>query len=164
MQKRKTWSATLPLCKIAIAGTAACFAPFSPPRRQSTLLNSSPKSEADLPAGSMRMLELRGSPTRRSNVIVESPAPNAGVVYSPLNLKVQFHAFGGVEIDPSSVVVTYLKQPAIDITQRLMPFISANGINISQAEVPPGTHQFWVELKDKDGRVGGAEVSFLVDK
>jgi hypothetical protein len=55
-----------------------------------------------------------------------------------------------------------LKQPAIDITQRIMPFINADGIDISQVEVPPGRHQFWVELKDKDGRLGGAELDFQV--
>ena len=143
---------------------AACFAGIFAAATPVHAFELVTKSEADLPAGSMRMLELRGSPTRRPNVIVESPPPNAGVMHSPLNLKVQFHAFGGVEIDPGSVVVTYLKQPAIDITQRIMPFISADGIDISQAEVPPGKHQFWVELKDKNGRVGGAEFSFQVAK
>jgi hypothetical protein len=62
------------------------------------------------------------------------------------------------------VVVTYLKEPAIDITQRIMPFITAQGIDVSQADVPPGKHQFWVELKDKDGRIGGAEFSFQIAK
>ena len=62
------------------------------------------------------------------------------------------------------MVVTYLKTPAIDITQRIMPFISAEGINILQAEVPPGKHQFWIELKDNDGRVGGTEFTFQVVK
>lgn len=118
--------------------------------------------EAALPAGAPPALALRGSPTRRPTVIVVSPPPNAGQMHSPLNLKLQFHAFGGAGIDPVSVVVTYLKQPAIDITQRIMPFITADGIEISQVEVPPGRHQFWVELKDKDGRIGGAELDFQV--
>jgi hypothetical protein len=30
------------------------------------------------------------------------------------------------------------------------------------AEVPPGKHQFWIELKDKDGRIGGGEFSFQI--
>jgi hypothetical protein len=81
-----------------------------------------------------------------------------------LDLKLQFHAFGGAAIDPNSVVVTYLKEPAIDMTQRITPFISAEGIDISQADVPPGKHQFWIELKDKDGRVGSAEFGFQVAK
>jgi hypothetical protein len=120
--------------------------------------------EAALPAGAIPALELRGSPTRRPNVVVVSPQPGAGLIHSPLDLKLRFHAFGGAEIDPDSVVVTYLKQPAIDITQRIMPFITAAGIDVSQAEVPPGTHKFWIELKDKSGRIGAAEISFQVAK
>jgi hypothetical protein len=120
--------------------------------------------EAALPARSVPLLELRGSPTRRPIVVVVSPAPGAGLVHSPLDLKLEFRAFGGAQIDPDSVVVTYLKDPAIDITQRITPFISTSGIIITQAAVPPGKHEFWVQLKDKDGRLGGGEVSFQVTK
>jgi hypothetical protein len=122
------------------------------------------QEEAAFPAGPHPVLQMRGSPTRRPKIIVVSPPPSAGLVHSPLDLKLQFHAFGGGEIDPGSVVVTYLKQPAIDITQRITPFITADGVDISQAEVPPGKHHFWVELKDKSGRIGGAEFDFQVAK
>jgi hypothetical protein len=120
--------------------------------------------EAALPARSVPLLDLRGSPTRRPIVVVVSPAPGAGLVHSPLDLKLEFRAFGGAKIDPDSVVVTYLKNPAINITQRITPFISTSGIIITQADVPPGKHEFWVQLKDKDGRLGGGEVSFQVTK
>jgi hypothetical protein len=30
------------------------------------------------------------------------------------------------------------------------------------AEDPPDKHQFWIELKDKDGRIGGGELSFQI--
>lgn len=121
-------------------------------------------AEAALPAAQAPMLQMRGSPTRRPAVTVVSPPPDAGVMHSPVTLKLQFRAFGGAKIDPASVIVSYLKQPTIDLTQRLAPFISAQGINVVQAEVPPGKHQFWIELKDNDGRVGGAEFSFQIAK
>jgi hypothetical protein len=76
----------------------------------------------------------------------------------------RFHAFGGAEIDPESVVVTYLKQPSIDITQRITRFITAEGIEIDKVDVPPGAHQFWIEVKDKSGHAGAAELSFQVAK
>ena len=126
--------------------------------------DSSPQRKPRCRPARSRVLQMRGSPTRRPNIIVVSPPPSAGLVHSPLDLKLQFHAFGGGEIDPGSVVVTYLKQPAIDITQRITPFITADGVDIPQAEVPPGKHQFWVELKDKSGRIGGAEFDFQVAK
>src|SRR5271167_1764872 len=50
--------------------------------------------EAALPSGPVPGFQLRGSPTRRPNVIVISPPPTAGVLHSPLNLKLQFRAFG----------------------------------------------------------------------
>ena len=119
-------------------------------------------SEAALPAGAVPTLDLRGSPTRRPVVTVLSPPPAAGQMHSPLNLKLQFRAFGGAAIDPNSVVVTYLKQPAIDMTQRLTPYITVQGIDIPQVEVPPGKHQFWIELKDNAGHIGGGALNFQV--
>jgi hypothetical protein len=122
------------------------------------------KEEAALPAGEAPSMEMRGSPIRRPNIVVVSPAPTAGLLHSPIDLKLRFHAFGGAEIDPESVVVTYLKQPAIDLTQRITPFITAQGIEIVKAEVPPGAHKFWIEVKDKSGHLGSAEVSFQIAK
>jgi hypothetical protein len=119
-------------------------------------------TEAALPAAPALNLELRGSPIRRPAVIVVSPPPAAGQLNSPLDLKLQFRAFGGATIDPSTVVITYLKAPAIDLTQRLTPFITAQGIDIQQAQVPPGKHQFWIELKDNQGRIGGGAFTFQV--
>jgi hypothetical protein len=120
--------------------------------------------EAALPAGEAPSLVMRGSPLRRPNILVVSPPPTAGLMHSPINLKLRFHAFGGAEIDPESVVVTYLKQPSIDITQRITSFITADGIEIDKVEIPPGAHQFWIEVKDKSGHVGAAELSFQVAK
>jgi hypothetical protein len=120
------------------------------------------QKEAALPAAPVLSLDLRGSPTRRPAVIVVSPPPAAAQLSSPLDLKLQFRAFGGASIDPSTVVITYLKQPAINLTQRLTPFITAQGISIPQAQVPPGKHQFWIELKDNEGRIGGGAFSFQV--
>jgi len=148
------WS--LALCLICVAIVAV-----APPATAFELVTP---AEAVLPPGTLPTLDLRGSPTRGPLVTVVSPPPGAGLMHSPVDLKLQFRAFGGAEIDPNSVVVTYLKDPAIDITQRLTPFISAAGITVSQADVPAGKHQFWIELKDKDGRIGGGEFSFQVTK
>jgi hypothetical protein len=119
-------------------------------------------SEAALPAGSPPSIKTRGSPTRRPEIVVVWPSPDAGMLHSPFDMRIRFRAFGGAQIDPDSVVVTYLKQPAIDITQRIMPYISAAGIEVKQAQVPPGTHTFWIEVKDNDGRFTSTELSIKV--
>ncbi len=136
---------------IAVAAPAAAF----------QLVTS---DEAALPDGTVATLKLRGSPTHRPSIVVVWPSPDAGLVHSPLDVKLKFHAFGGARIDPETVVVTYVKQPAIDITQRIASFISADGITVSSAEVPAGRHQFWIEVRDSDGRVGSAELDFEVAK
>jgi hypothetical protein len=118
--------------------------------------------EAALPADTLPALSLRGSPTRRPTAIVVSPALNAGLVKSPLSLKVKLEAHGGAKIDPDTIVLTYKKTPEINITQRIMPYIGAEGIEIPDAEVPPGTHQFRIEVKDKEGRLGATEFSIQV--
>jgi hypothetical protein len=122
------------------------------------------EQEAALPPDRLPGLMLRGSPTRRPTALVVSPHPNAGVVKSPLSLKVKLQAFGGAKVDPDSIVVTYKKTPLIDITQRIMPFINADGIEVPEAEMPPGIHEFRIELKDKEGRMGGTEFKFQVGK
>jgi hypothetical protein len=122
------------------------------------------EQEAALPPNHLPPLDLRGSPTRRPSVVVVSPPPNAGLMKSPLSLKVKLQAHGGAKVDPDSIVVTYKKTPMIDITQRIMPFITADGIEVPDAEVPPGIHEFRIQLKDKEGRLGGTEFSFQVGK
>jgi hypothetical protein len=141
------------------AAIAAAMLALATPACAFTLVTP---AEAALPPGQIPTLDLRGSPTRRPIVIVVSPPRNAGQVRSPLDLKLQFRAFGGAAINPNSVVVTYLKQPSIDMTQRLTPYITARGIDVPNAQVPPGNHQFWIMLKDNAGRIGGGEFSFQV--
>jgi hypothetical protein len=147
----------------AIWHAVVCLAViFADPRVAAAFQLITP-AEAALPPGKVSSVEVRGSPTRRPSITVISPS-GAGAVYSPLDLKLAFSAFGGSAIDPNSVVVTYIKQPDIDLTPRIKGFITGNGINIAHAEVPPGLHQFWVELKDSDGNSNGREVEFLVLK
>jgi len=120
--------------------------------------------EASLPPDEMPKLTFRGSPTRRPTILLLAPAQGAGLVTSPLSLKIRFQAFGGSKINADTIVVTYIKSPAINLTPRLAPFIRADGIEVPDAEVPPGNHQFRIELKDMEGRIGGTVFSIQVAK
>jgi hypothetical protein len=73
-------------------------------------------------------------------------------LHSPLHFTVRFLAFGGSTIDLSTLVVTYLRGPNIDLTRRIRAFVQPAGIDIPDAEVPPGEHTIRVELKDSEGR------------
>ena len=142
---------------------AACLALPLTSAANAQMLQLVTPQEAALPPGPAPAFDFRG-PARRPSIQVVSPAPSAGMVHSPLELKLRFRAFGGAEIDPESVVVTYLKNPAIDLTQRITPYIKADGIDIDHVDLPAGDHQFWVELKDNSGRVGTAEFTVQVAK
>jgi hypothetical protein len=149
--------------KLAVAA-ATWFAALSLPGDSANAFELITAVEASLPSIPAPVLELRGSPTRRPHIEVVSPPPGAGLMYSPIALKLRFEAFGGAKINPDSVLITYLKQPSVDLTQRLKPFITAGGIDIAQADVPPGIHQLWIELKDQQGHVGGGPLTFQIAK
>jgi hypothetical protein len=145
-------------------GGALCLAGLLAAATPAAAIQLVTEQEAALPPDRLPGLELRGSPTRRPSAVIVSPPPNAGVMKSPVSFKVKLQAHGGAKIDPDSIVVTYKKTPEIDITQRIMPFITADGIDVPDAEVPPGTHAFRIELKDNEGHVGAADFSFQVGK
>jgi hypothetical protein len=85
-----------------------------------------------------------------------------GTLHSPLRFRLIFRAFGGATIDPSTLVVTYLRGSNVDITQRVKTFVRPGGIDIPEAEVPPGEHAIRVEVKDSDGRTATANVFLAV--
>jgi hypothetical protein len=144
--------------------TAACLILFVAVAAPADAIQLITEQEAALPNYELPMLVLRGSPTRRPKVVIVSPAPNAGLENSPLNLKIRFKVFGGAKIDTDSIVMTYKKTPLIDVTPRIMRFIHADGIDIPEAEVPIGIHNFVIQVRDNDGRIGGADFGFQVTK
>jgi hypothetical protein len=121
--------------------------------------------EAALPdaVGAAHELGVRGV-TRGPMVSVVSPAPDAGAVRSPLRLLLRFESHGGAVIDPNSVKVVYLKNPAINLTQRIGDLVMTGGIDLRSTEVPPGTHYIRIEVKDTAGRLGSATFALFVLK
>ncbi|MFL6817192.1 MAG: hypothetical protein ACJ8EF_04545 [Bradyrhizobium sp.] len=85
-----------------------------------------------------------------------------GQVHSPLRFKLTFRAFGGATIDVDSLAVTYLRASNIDLTERVRPFVQRTGIDIPEAEVPPGQHAIRVELRDSDGRPAAVNLMLSV--
>ena len=100
--------------------------------------------------------------TRAPKILVLSPAPDAGMVRSPLNLLLKFETYGGSVIEPRSVKMIYLKNPAINLTQRIGDLIKTSGIEVDNAQVPPGTHYIRVEVKDNAGRLGSTTFALSV--
>jgi hypothetical protein len=91
---------------------------------------------------------------------IQVPDAETGAQTSPMRFQVKFQAFGGSSIDLEALKVTYLKTPVVDLTPRIKPFAQPNGIDMPDAQLPPGDHLVRVDIKDSDGRV--ASMSFLL--
>jgi hypothetical protein len=108
--------------------------------------------EAGLPAAQVVQIATRGL-TRGPTVDQVSPPPDAMVPSGgSLTFDITFDAHNGATIDPSTVKITYMKQPVIDLTQRLKPFITPKGIDASNVQIPAGTHMIRIEVTDSEGR------------
>jgi hypothetical protein len=83
-------------------------------------------------------------------------------VHSPLHLQLKFESFGGAKIDPDSVKVIYLRTPNVDLTPRVKPYVKDDGIDIPEAELPPGEYTVRVDVKDSDGRPGSMSFTLKV--
>ncbi|MCC6887169.1 MAG: hypothetical protein IT536_01315 [Hyphomicrobiales bacterium] len=95
-------------------------------------------------------------------ILVLDPPPKAGFIKSPFTLRVRFEARGGGGIDPDSILVTYRKRKAIDLTQRIRPYIIRDGILLEGARVPAGEHRIRIDVRDTDGRQGSTEFTIRV--
>jgi hypothetical protein len=117
-------------------------------------------SEAAQPPSTDVSMSVRGI-TRGPSVDQISPSPTISV-HSPLELKLKFNAHNGANVDPAAVKVIYEKETPIDLTDRLRRYISSDGIDMPDAEVPAGIHLLRVELRDSLGRRSAGEVTLRV--
>ncbi|WP_452100959.1 hypothetical protein [Bradyrhizobium monzae] len=130
---------------------------FSGAARAATQLIT--EEEAKLPPPKGAVAADRRGILRGPKVEFVSPSDS---VSSPLHLVLKFDSFGGAKIDPDSVKVMFLRTPNVDLTARVKPFIQADGINIQDAELPPGDYTVRVDVKDSDGRPGTAVFTLKV--
>jgi hypothetical protein len=72
---------------------------------------------------------------------------------SPIHFQVKFQPLGGSTIDLDGLKVIYLKQPNVDLTPRVKPFVQPGGIDMPDALLPPGEHLVRIDVKDSEGRV-----------
>lgn len=89
--------------------------------------------------------------------------PPIGIGGDPFRFAVKFKPRNGVAIDPAKVRVTYRREIDVDLTARIKPFITADGIDASAVIVPPGRHLIEIEVTDKEGRVGRGQVTLTVE-
>jgi hypothetical protein len=116
------------------------------------------EDEAKLPPQKGAVANSGRGITRGPKILV--PDAEADLQASPIRLQIKFQTFGGSSVDLDALKVTYLKSPVIDLTSRIKPFVQPTGIDMPDAQLPPGEHLLRVDIKDSDGRP--ASVSFLL--
>ncbi len=80
---------------------------------------------------------------------------------SSFPLTIKFELRGGVALDVASLKVEYLKQPIVDVTERVRVGMRGDSIDVAQATLPIGLHRFRVSIKDRDGRVGATLIQII---
>lgn len=107
---------------------------------------------------------MRSGIERGPDIIPIYPAPKSGAIQSPFGFRVKFKAHGNTEINLDTLSVVYTRIPDIDLTARVKPFARPDGIDMPNAEVPPGAHRIWIFIQDSAGHEGRAEIRFDVEK
>lgn len=94
---------------------------------------------------------------------IEIVTPDTPKSYkSPLKIIVSFFPRNGKKIDLTKLKVEYLKMFTIDLTKRVLPYTSEEGIKIEKAELPPGNHKIRITLADTEGGVTQRVFLFVV--
>lgn len=134
---------------------AAGLATFAPAKAASLVLITADEAKLPPPKGAIPV-SARGV-TRGPKVELVS---QSGVIRSPAPLQLKFQTYGGAKVDLDAVQATYLRSPNVDLTPRIKPFVTATGIDVPAAELPPGEHVVRIDIKDSDGRA--ATASFIL--
>ena len=121
------------------------------------------ESEARLPPAPVTVAATR-SITRGPGIRILSPDAGSPSLVSPFRLQIAFEPHGGAKIDLSTVRLTYLRSPSVDLTERVKAGLSEKGIDLKAAEVPPGEHQIRVSVQDSDGRQSNVVLNLNVTR
>ena len=101
-----------------------------------------------------------------------SPQPDNGPVIGvpkleviegkPFALVVRLTPRDGAVPDLATLRVECLKSPAIDLTPRVCPYVSQDGVNIDRVTLPAGLHHFRVSVSDVQGRLSEKDFTIMV--
>ena len=109
------------------------------------------QEEARLPPGHHKAMVLRAI-TRGPGIQLVSPGADGATVHSPFDLRLEFSPRGTAKIDLDSIKLLYDRNPPVNLIERVRSGLSASGIVVTAAQVPPGKHNLVVSVGDSEGR------------
>ncbi len=83
-------------------------------------------------------------------IIVDKPTQNNGV-HAPFTIKIRFVPSSGNKINLNSLEVDVRKVVKISLVSRLKPYLTPEGINVPDAQIPSGTYNIHIALADDHG-------------
>ncbi len=95
-------------------------------------------------------------------IIINTPTLTQGL-QAPIAIDIEFKAFEGTQIDPSSLKVLY-GWLSLDITDRIKQHaeITLSGLTANNVSLPTGEHTITIEISDSKKRMTQKEVTFEV--
>lgn len=114
-----------------------------------TLVSEQEAAMADNP---LAAFDVRAATARGPILRQDCPPPPGAVERSPTCFRVSIRP-NSADVLLNSLRVTYLKAPPVDITPRVAPYVTPQGIDVPEAELPPGRHAFRIEISDATGNV-----------
>jgi hypothetical protein len=117
-------------------------------------------AEAALPASAqvgLAGVSVDDGPT----IVIDRPSDGATVA-NGFPLYILYEAVGRETIDTATVKLICRKQPQVNLTARIKPYIGEKGIWIEHVRMPPGHYRLRLSLADTKGRTAEREFSLTV--
>lgn len=97
-------------------------------------------------------------------ITIESPG-ESGTVNSPAAIRVLFVPGPSGELpDPDSFKFLLKKLITIDLTDRVSDYVTADGIDVDEADIPPGKYKFEMRIADLAGNESARQFKMKVVK
>lgn len=150
------------MLKLGLTRVAAALALVAAGPAQASWLVT--EQEAHVSRATPAMPEAKAAPVPGAPRIVLLSPDVAAAVASPTRIQLRFESLGEAQIRPETFKVRY-GTLRLDITQRItaVSAITPQGIDVSEAKLPKGSHRLFMEIQDSAGRTGERAVSFVVE-
>ena len=119
------------------------------------------EAEAKLPQAADTGMATRGI-TRGPGIEIVSPAQGAQNLKSPLPLKIKFIVRNNVRHRRGEREGHLFAGPSVDLTDRIKSYVTKDGIDMAQADVPPGNHLIRIDVRDAEGRSTATTITLSV--
>ncbi len=90
-------------------------------------------------------------------------APKENMVQiAPFDIDIRFEQRGAAVVDLASLKVFLMKLWNIDITDRVKPYASGDGIHLTHADFPKGQHTIKIAIADHEGHESARTMTVMV--